>query len=60
MGAISTGADSCGGYAGCEKVVLPILGGPTTADITRAVSKTEQVPVEDISVRRTGAAATGG
>jgi hypothetical protein len=33
MAAISTGADSCGEFAGCEMVVLPILCGLTTAAI---------------------------
>ncbi len=59
MAAISTGIDSCGEFADCEKVVLPILCGLTTAAIARGVSKTEPVPVEDIFVRRTGTAPTG-
>ena len=36
MAAISTGANSCATFPGCEKSVLPILGGLTTAAIARA------------------------
>ena len=37
MAAISTGADSCGTFPGCEKGVLPIPGGLATAAIARAL-----------------------
>ena len=37
MAAISTGADSCGTFPGCEKEVLPILCGLATAAIARAL-----------------------
>ena len=36
MAAISTGADSCGTFQGCEKGVLPIPGALATAAIARA------------------------
>ena len=36
MAAISTSADSCATFLGCEKSVLPIPGGLSTAAIARA------------------------